>query len=95
MIAHVQELVEPSFDEALWPKFQAKLDKAGVQVRDPGQEGGFQYGRSRITGDIRLTDYESTDKNPTLENLTGGRNAEEIERLEQERELEEKRRTYL
>lgn len=89
VIAHVQELVDPRFDEALWPKFQAKLDKAGVQVRDPGQEGGFQYGRSRRTGDIRLTDYEATDVNPTLENLIAGRSSEAIAELELAREKAE------
>lgn len=84
VLAYVQELVTPDFDEALWPRFKAKLDKAGLQVRDPGQEGGFQYGQSLRTGKLVLTDYESTDKNPTLERLMAGNNTDRLEELERE-----------
>ncbi len=91
VLAYVQELVTPDFDEALWPRFKAKLDKAGVEVRDPGTEGGFQYGQSLRTGKLVLTDYESTDKNPTLERLMAGNDTERLEKIEAE-ELEAENR---
>jgi len=89
VLAYVQELVTPDFDETLWPQFKAKLDKAGVQVRDPGTEGGFQYGQSLTSGKLVLTDYESTDKNPTLERLMAGNSTERQEQLDMEEEAEE------
>lgn len=84
VLAYVQELVTPHYDEALWPAFQAKLAKAGVSVRDPGTEGGFQYGMSLKTGKLVLVDYEAVDVNPTLDRLIAGNNSERIEELERE-----------
>lgn len=89
VIAYVQELVTRNFDESMLPAFERKLEKAGVTIRDPGTEGGFQYGLSLNRGKLVLIDYEAVDKNPTLENLIAGRNTEEIERIEREREMEE------
>lgn len=84
VLAYVQELVTPNYDEALWPAFKAKLDKADVEVRDPGTAGGFQYGQSLKSGKLVLVDYEAVDSNPTLERLMAGNNSERLEAIERE-----------
>lgn len=87
VLAYVQELVTPEYDDAIWPAFEAKLQKAGVTVRDPGTAGGFQYGMSLKTGKLVLVDYEAVDVNPTLDRLIVGNDSERLEALERE-ELE-------
>lgn len=87
--AYIQELVNKDFDDSLWPAFARKLAKDNLQVRDPGGDGGFQYGVSRKTGKLVLTDYEAVDRNTTLEELIGPRDQESIELRERELEKEE------
>ncbi|MCC6978329.1 MAG: hypothetical protein IT343_08410 [Candidatus Melainabacteria bacterium] len=89
MTAYVQELVNKDFDDSLWPAFARKLAKDNLQIRDPGGDGGFQYGVSRKTGKLVLTDYEAVDRNTTLEELIGPRDQESIELRERELEKEE------
>jgi hypothetical protein len=89
VIAYVQELVTPDFEENLLEPFQKKLAKDGVKIRDPGTEGGFQFGKSLKSGKLVLVDYEAVDKNDTLENLIGARDQDSVEEREKEREREE------
>lgn len=87
--AYIQELVNKDFDDSLWTAFSRKLAKHNLQIRDPGGDGGFQYGVSRKTGKLVLTDYEAVDRNTTLEELIGPRDQESIELRERELEREE------